>query len=185
LQEYETTYVIDSLLKSEEIEGIINKYERFISANGGEIRRSERWGKKRLAYEIKKRQYGYYVYIRYAGPSDIVKPLEREFRLNESILRYLTVKLTSKMLQHEQLKETKRVQEKSAAMIEDIEEPFLVNEPDNNIDLPALESEEKLVDQIPLDEGEQKPEDIAELAKDDPDESLNMVVEIIVRIMAY
>jgi len=94
LRKYETIIVIDSLLKSEEIDAIISKYERFISANGGHIESIERWGKKRLAYEIKKRQYGYYILIRFDGPPTMIKPLEREYRLNESLLRYKTLLMT-------------------------------------------------------------------------------------------
>ena len=82
MRKYETIFVVDSLLKSEEIDSIISKYERFISANGGKIEDIEHWGKKRLAYEIKKRQYGYYVLIRFDGPPTMIKPLEREYRLN-------------------------------------------------------------------------------------------------------
>ncbi len=105
MQKYETIFVIDSLLKSEEIEAIVSKYEKFISANGGKIDVIEHWGKKRLAYEIKKRQYGYYVLIRYDGPGTINKQLEREYRLNESILRYMTLRLNKqalKMLEKQQ-----------------------------------------------------------------------------------
>ncbi|MBN1464608.1 30S ribosomal protein S6 [candidate division KSB1 bacterium] len=91
MQKYETIFIIDSLLKSEEIDSIINKYERFLSANGGQIETVERWGKKRLAYEIKKRQYGYYVVIRFSGPPTMIKQLEREYRLNESLLRFKTL----------------------------------------------------------------------------------------------
>jgi len=91
LRKYETIFVIDSLLKSEEIDSIIEKYERFISANGGSIETIERWGKKRLAYEIKKRQYGYFVLIRFDGPPTMIRPLEREYRLNESLLRFKTL----------------------------------------------------------------------------------------------
>lgn len=91
MRKYETIFVVDSLLKSEEIESIVSKYERFISANGGKIEDIEHWGKKRLAYEIKKRQYGYYVLIRFDGPPTMIKPLEREYRLNESLLRYKTL----------------------------------------------------------------------------------------------
>lgn len=94
MRKYETIFVIDSLLKSEEIENNINKYERFISANGGHIEEIERWGKKRLAYEVKRRQYGYYVLIRFDGLPGMIKPLEREYRLNESLLRYKTLLLS-------------------------------------------------------------------------------------------
>jgi small subunit ribosomal protein S6 len=99
LNKYETIFVIDSLLKSDEIESIVSKYQRFISANGGQIEALEAWGKKRLAYEIKKRQYGYYVLIRFEGPATMIKQLEREYRLNESILRYMTLRMTKAALQ--------------------------------------------------------------------------------------
>jgi small subunit ribosomal protein S6 len=94
LNRYETVFVIDSLLKPDEIQNIISKYERFISANGGHIETVDQWGKKRLAYEIKKRQYGFYVLIRFSGPPPMLKQLEREYRLNESILRYKILIMT-------------------------------------------------------------------------------------------
>ncbi|RQV99914.1 30S ribosomal protein S6 [candidate division KSB1 bacterium] len=113
LRKYETIVVIDSLLKADEIDSIINKYERFISANGGQIESIERWGKKRLAYEIKKRQYGYYILIRFDGPPTMIKTLEREYRLNESLLRYKTlllqkneIRMLSETDKDEQTKET-------------------------------------------------------------------------------
>ncbi len=98
MRKYETIIVIDSLLKTEEIEGIISKYERFISANGGNIEIVERWGKRRLAYEIKKRQYGIYVLIRFDAPSAMIKQLDREYRLNEYLLRTMTTKLDKRAL---------------------------------------------------------------------------------------
>jgi small subunit ribosomal protein S6 len=104
LRKYETIFIIDSLLKSEEIDSIVTKFERFISANGGKIETMERWGKKRLTFEIKKRQYGYYVFIRFDGPPAMIKSLEREYRLNESLLRFKTIlldKLALKALEHQ------------------------------------------------------------------------------------
>jgi len=98
LRKYETIIVIDSLLKLEEIEGIINKYERFISANGGQIETVDRWGKRRLAYEIKKRQYGFYVLIRFDAPPGMIKQLDREYRLNEYLLRTMTTLLNKRAL---------------------------------------------------------------------------------------
>ena len=99
MQTYSTIIVIDSLLKSDEIDNIIEKIERNIKNNGGEILEFDRWGKKRLAYEIKKRQYGYYVEIIFRGKGNIVKIIEHEYRLDENILRYLTVLLNKKALE--------------------------------------------------------------------------------------
>ena len=98
MRKYETIIVIDSLLKLEEIEGIINKYERFISANGGQVETIDRWGKRRLAYEIKKRQYGFYVMIRFDAPPAMIKQLDREYRLNEYLLRTMTTLMEKRAL---------------------------------------------------------------------------------------
>ena len=94
MKEYETTFVIDSLIKPEEVDNIIAKVEKFISNNGGEVLNVDRWGKKRLAYAIKKRQYGYYVHLQYTAPNHLNKNLEREYKLDENILRHLIVLLT-------------------------------------------------------------------------------------------
>jgi len=98
LKTYQTIVVIDSLLKSEEIDAIIEKILRIINNNGGKVINVDRWEKKRLAYVIKKRQYGYYVEINFEAPGDLVKILERDYRLDENILRYLTITLGKKAL---------------------------------------------------------------------------------------
>jgi len=127
LRKYETIFIIDSLLKAEEIDNIVTKYERFISANGGTVEVLERWGKKRLTFEIKKRQYGYYVFIRFDGPSSMIKPLEREYRLNESLLRFKTIvldKLALKSLQsHPIIKPSPEVESSAAVPVIEPEVP--------------------------------------------------------------
>lgn len=107
MKQYETTFVIDSQLKGGEIDEIVKRLERVISVNGGQVVEVQRWGKRRLAYEIKKRQYGYYVHIRFAGKGSIVRALEREYQLNEAILRYLTLVLDKQALKAEALRKEK------------------------------------------------------------------------------
>ena len=126
LRTYESVMVIDSLLKSEEIDGIIEKIERIISNNGGKIKETDLWGKKRLTYEIKKRQYGYFVDFMFEAPNNLITVLEREYSLDENILRYLTVHLNKRALKHiEQQKITKKEDVKKKA-------PDLANENDNS-----------------------------------------------------
>ncbi len=100
MRTYQTVIVIDSFLKSEEIDAIIAKVLRIINNNGGKVVNVDRWEKKRLAYEIKRRQYGYYVEIIFEAPGNLVNILEREYRLDEKILRYLTIVLDKKALTH-------------------------------------------------------------------------------------
>lgn len=134
MHKYETIFIIDSLLKTEEIQSIVSKYERFISANGGHIETVEEWGKKRLAYEIKKRQYGYYVLVRFSGPATMIKQLDREFRLNESILRSLTLRMTKMAI--------KALEKKSVAKAAR-EKPSPPPKPEENKEKAAASSDEK------------------------------------------
>ena len=91
MSKYETTFVIDSLQKSENKENILTRVENFIKNNGGEIGEVEDWGKKRLAYEINRKQYGNYYQIHFEGPGNLPGLLEQEYRLEEGILRFLTI----------------------------------------------------------------------------------------------
>ena len=88
---YETIFIADAHLSNEQIETLINKFSKIITDNNGIIKHIDRWGKRRLAYEIAKKQYGYYVYVRFDSEGSLVKMLEREFRLDDNIIRYLTV----------------------------------------------------------------------------------------------
>ena len=99
---YETTIVVDSMLKPDDVKGLRDRVSNFISNNGGEIVKVEEWGKRRLAYEIKKKQYGFYIHLRFNAPAGILVLLEKEYRLNESVLRYLTIRVDKRALKKEQ-----------------------------------------------------------------------------------
>lgn len=138
MRTYQTVVIIDSLLKSEEIDAIIEKIVRNINNNGGKLITIDRWEKKRLAYEIKKRQYGYYVEIVFEAPSNLIKIIERDYRLDENILRYLTFHLDSKALAYRE----KQHQKQTAVIVETIEADI-----EKIVDLEDVESEF-----LPLDE---------------------------------
>jgi small subunit ribosomal protein S6 len=74
------------------------RYQEFISKNGGEVANVERWGRRRLAYAIKKKSAGFYVQLLHKSPSDIVPKLDQTFKLDEDIIRYLTVVVDKNML---------------------------------------------------------------------------------------
>lgn len=96
-KEYETTYIINSNLEDNQIESIITRYTELITNNGGEVVTVDRWGRKRLAYPIKKKNAGFYVQMNYKAPTDIVKKLESAFKLDEEIIRYLTISVNKNM----------------------------------------------------------------------------------------
>ena len=92
MQMYETIFILDSLLAPEEIDKIIDRVKEMIETNGGKILTVEKWGKRRLAYEIQKKQYGFYVAIEFEGEGAIPNSLEREYNFNDKaqILDYFT-----------------------------------------------------------------------------------------------
>lgn len=88
---YETTIIFDPLIDDSALEKEIEKITNQISTDNGTINTIQRWGLKRLAYQIKKKQQGNYVHIVFDGPPVLPKALEQNFRVNEAVLRYLTV----------------------------------------------------------------------------------------------
>lgn len=97
---YESVLIINANLEDEQIEVTLNKVEESIKGNGGEIVDLDKWGRKRLAYPIKKSKTGYYAVIRFIAPTDAIARLERSYKFDDSILRYLTVKLDKKALEY-------------------------------------------------------------------------------------
>lgn len=90
---YESAVIINAALDDEQINGILSRIKDFITNNGGEIREIENWGRKRLAYMINKSKIGYYAIYRFDAPTTIISKLERNYSLDEHILRYLTISL--------------------------------------------------------------------------------------------
>lgn len=88
---YETTFITDSRLPESEIEGEIKRVEDTIKSGGGEIVETQRWGVRRLAYEIEKQKQGYYAHFLYKSEPDVPSQLETGFRVNENVMRFLTV----------------------------------------------------------------------------------------------
>jgi small subunit ribosomal protein S6 len=95
---YETIFILDAMVEDEKLEGIISKYSNFLTKNDCSILKVDKWGRKKFAYPIKKRNSGFYVTMEFAGGPDVIAKLERAYHLDESILRYLTVSYDKKTL---------------------------------------------------------------------------------------
>ena len=93
MRTYETMFIALPTLTKEALDHLIETFEAIITNHGGELTETDKsWGLKRLAYEIKDFKDGYYTIFRYAGNGEVVKELERRFRLSDSVMRYLTVR---------------------------------------------------------------------------------------------
>ena len=94
MRRYETIYILRSNLSEDQISSIIEYTNKIITDDAGTIISLNKWGMKKFAYLIKKETQGYYVYCDYAGTPDAVAEVERRFRIDDSVLKYMTVKLS-------------------------------------------------------------------------------------------
>lgn len=90
---YETTFLIAPTLPEEEAEQLIEKMAGIVTEKKGKMINVDKWGKRRLAYPIKKFEDAVYVFFLYKGDVDIPMELERNFKQTESVIRYLTIKM--------------------------------------------------------------------------------------------
>jgi small subunit ribosomal protein S6 len=88
---YETTIIFDPGLEEARINEELDRVTGPIAQAGGEVVEVQRWGKKKLAYNIRKRRDGTYIHIKHKSPAPLIAEMDRRFRLNESVLRHLTV----------------------------------------------------------------------------------------------
>ena len=93
---YETICIIKSDLADGAIQEIVKKASASIETGAGNINILDEWGRRRLSYPIEKKHEGFYVLFDYTSTSEVSKGLERSFRLNESVIRYQTVRLEGK-----------------------------------------------------------------------------------------
>ncbi|MDX1907055.1 MAG: 30S ribosomal protein S6 [Bacteroidia bacterium] len=91
--EYETTFIVNPDLPGDEHKKAVDKFVKLIEDNGGTIHNVERWGVRRMAYSINRHRSGYYAYIEFRGNAEFIEKLEQNYRYDEQIIRYLTVKL--------------------------------------------------------------------------------------------
>ena len=91
MNKYETTFILEPGLDEAKVNEEIERVTGWIKDLGGEVLEVQRWGKRRLAYEINKRRDGIYTLLLYQGPGPVVKEIERRMKLDEAVMRVLTV----------------------------------------------------------------------------------------------
>lgn len=93
---YECTFICSPELDSTKIEELTSKASKIIETAGGTVKNLQQLGKKKLAYNVKKFREGIYVYMELSGSGSMVSSLENFFKVNDSIIRFLTIKVEPK-----------------------------------------------------------------------------------------
>ena len=92
MRAYELMVILDGDLEENNVEGTVRRVHDLVAARGGDVRRTDRWGKRRFAYEIAKKTEGYYTVIEFVGGEGLAD-LERQFRLADDIVRHKLIRL--------------------------------------------------------------------------------------------
>jgi small subunit ribosomal protein S6 len=108
---YESIFIINPNITDEETAGVIKKMQDVVAKQGGEMLKYEDWGKKKLAYEIKKQKRGHYAFFQFKAAPTAVSELERTYKLTDSVIKFITVKLEKEL----RLKPEPRKKKKEAA----------------------------------------------------------------------
>ncbi|OHE59173.1 MAG: 30S ribosomal protein S6 [Thermodesulfovibrio sp. RBG_19FT_COMBO_42_12] len=95
---YENIVILNSALSDEEAETAITKIKELIAGQGGEVLKVNIWGRKKLAYEIKKQKKGLYVLLIYKTPPASIKKIEEFYKVFDAVLKYVIIKLSAKQI---------------------------------------------------------------------------------------
>ncbi|MBW1608518.1 MAG: 30S ribosomal protein S6 [Deltaproteobacteria bacterium] len=117
MRRYETIFIVDNDLSEEGRSPILEKLEDLIRQYNGLQVKVDEWGTKRLAYEIKKKARGYYVCLDYCGSGPLVNEIERFFRIDDRVLKYMTVVLDKDVDIENVKEEIAKAEEAKAAQI--------------------------------------------------------------------
>ncbi len=90
---YESVYIARQDIPAQEVEALTARFEGIVNEQGGTVARREYWGLKNLAYRIKKNRKGHYTMLHLDAPSDAVREMERNMRISDDVLRYLTIRV--------------------------------------------------------------------------------------------
>jgi len=93
MNHYETVFILNPVLSEDQIKETVKKFEDFLISKGAKMISKENWGLKKLAYPIQHKKSGFYHLFEYTAPGEAINDLEVEFKRDERIMRFLSVKL--------------------------------------------------------------------------------------------
>ena len=101
---YEHTFITKPDLSNNQAEKLISKYEDIIKKNSGKVLKTEEWGLRNLTFRIKNNKKGFYFHIKFEGIGKTIEKLEKTENIDESLIRYLTVRVKKHNLEENYFK---------------------------------------------------------------------------------
>lgn len=108
VSQYETVFIATPVLSETQMKEVVNKFKSLIKNAKGEIIHEEDWGLRKLAYPIQKKSTGFYYLIEYRSDGGFIEKLETEFKRDERIIRFLTVKMDKYAIEYSEKRKSKK-----------------------------------------------------------------------------
>ena len=93
MRRYETIFIASPTLTDEQSDELVKQFEGIIAEQGGELLKTDKWGRKKLAYEVQKFSEGYYTLFEMNAGSSLIAELERRFRNDDAVIKFLSVRM--------------------------------------------------------------------------------------------
>ena len=104
---YEELFIVRPDASEEEIDLLIDQTKQVITGGGGTVEKADKWGIRRLAYRVGKRDEGFYVLLQFTCAPDVIKEIERRFRVTDLVLKFLSVRIDEKLKKIEKRKKSR------------------------------------------------------------------------------
>jgi small subunit ribosomal protein S6 len=109
---YEELFVLRPDVTEDEVNALLDQLRPVITTGGGTIEKEEKWGVRRLAYRVEKKTEGFYILLQFNAPPQTVRELERRLRVQDSVMKFITVRIDEKL---KKIEKRKKQREKRAA----------------------------------------------------------------------
>jgi len=111
LNNYETVFITTPVLSESQMKEAVEKFKKILTDSGAQIVHEENWGLRKLAYPIQKKSTGFYYLIEFKSEGSLINKLETEYRRDERIIRFQTVRLDKYGIEYAEKKRTKKSKE--------------------------------------------------------------------------
>jgi small subunit ribosomal protein S6 len=108
---YEELFIVKPDAPEEEIDAYVEQVKQLITTGGGTVDKTDKWGVRKLAYRVEKRNEGYYVLLQFAAGPEVVREVERRMRVTDLVLKFITVRIDEKL---KKIEKRKKIREKRA-----------------------------------------------------------------------
>ena len=114
MNQYETVFILTPVLSDDQMKETVSKFKTFLTDGGAELINEELWGLKKLAYPIQKKSTGFYVLFEFKAEPELIKKLETNFRRDEKVIRFQTVKLEKYAIEYAEKRRNKQANKEEA-----------------------------------------------------------------------